>query len=136
MRAWRDEAIQGGAAGGTAGLLRFARNDDDPATIPDITNAPSVALGTPTLNYYIRGQGANGWYGWFDDAEMERLCNTWLQTTSNIEQDRLFDAIQRVAFRQAPMVPLGQFKEQTACRKDLTGVIPAALSFPWNVRRS
>ncbi|MGH7210909.1 MAG: ABC transporter substrate-binding protein, partial [Acetobacteraceae bacterium] len=101
-----------------------------------ITNAPSVALGTPTLNYYIRGQGANGWYGWFDDAKMEQLCNTWLQTTSSAEQDRLFGAIQRVAFRQAPMVPLGQFKEQTAYRTDLTGVIPAALSFPWNVRRS
>ncbi len=37
------------------------------------TNAPSIALGTPTLNFYIRGQGANGWLGWFKSDEMERL---------------------------------------------------------------
>jgi peptide/nickel transport system substrate-binding protein len=99
------------------------------------TNAPSVALGSPTLNFYIRGQGETGWYGWFKSDEMERLCAEWLSSGES-EQDRLFDAIQTLAFAQAPMVPLGQYKGQTAYRNELTGVIPAALSFPWNVRRA
>jgi peptide/nickel transport system substrate-binding protein len=99
------------------------------------TNAPSIALGTPTLNFYIRGQGASGWLGWFEDAEMERLCDEWL-ASSESEQDRLFDAIQTLAFKEVPMVPLGQYSGQTAYRNNLTGVIPAALSFPWNVRRA
>ncbi len=59
----------------------------------------------------------------------------WLNSSES-EQDRLFDAIQTLAFQQAPMVPLGQYEGQTAYRNDLTGVILAALNFPWNVRRA
>ena len=99
------------------------------------TNAPSIALGTPTLNFYIRGQGANGWLGWFKSDEMEKLCDEWLNSGAD-EQDHLFDAIQTLAFQQAPMVPLGQYEGQTAYRNDLSGVILAALNFPWNVRRA
>ena len=98
------------------------------------TNAPSVALGTPTLNFYIRGQGASGWLGWFDSPEMEKLCDEWLYS-GEADQGRQFDAIQALAFGQVPIIPLGQYKGRTAFRNSLTGVIPAALSFPWNVRR-
>jgi peptide/nickel transport system substrate-binding protein len=100
------------------------------------TNSASIFLGSPALNYYIRGQGANGWFGWFENAQMEQLCNAWLDSSSDSEQDRLFDAIQQIAFDLAPVVPLGRFYVHTAYRHDLTGVIPAVLSFPWNIRRT
>ena len=34
---------------------------------------PSIAIANPVLNTTIRGEGAAGWPGWFESAEMERL---------------------------------------------------------------
>ena len=98
-------------------------------------NTPGIAASNPALDFFIRGQGANGYFGWFESAEMERIAGEWLDSTSSGEEDRLFDAAQNLAFEQAPTVPLGSFDVRTAYRADLAGVIPASVLYPWNVRR-
>jgi peptide/nickel transport system substrate-binding protein len=99
-------------------------------------NTPGIAISNPALNFFIRGQGPTGFFGWFNSPEMERIAGEWLDSTSEADTDRIFDAAQHLAFDQAPIVPLGSFDVRTAYRSDLTGVIPASVLYPWNVRRS
>jgi peptide/nickel transport system substrate-binding protein len=35
---------------------------------------------------------------------------------------------------EAPTIPLGQPYERTAFRKSITGILPGARPYPWNVR--
>lgn len=100
------------------------------------TTWKSASIANPALNTNIRGQGAAGWFGWFDSPEIERATREWLDATSDAEQQRLFDDIQRIAFEQVPVVPLGQFLQKTAYRSNIQGVLPGPAAFPWNVRRS
>lgn len=100
------------------------------------TTWKSASIANPALNTNIRGQGDKGWFGWFDSPEIERQTAEWLDAASDADQQRLFDQIQRTAFDQAPVVPLGQFVQKTAFRADITGVLPGPAAFPWNVRRA
>jgi peptide/nickel transport system substrate-binding protein len=122
---------------GTVGQRRVSREpvDRNGWSIFHI-NTPGIAIANPALNFFIRGQGATGFFGWFDSPEMETIANEWLDSTSPETDGHLFDTAQRLAFAQAPIVPLGMFDMRTAHRADLTGLIPASVLYPWNVRRT
>jgi peptide/nickel transport system substrate-binding protein len=100
------------------------------------TNGAPLVVGQPALNIYIRGQGAKGWVGWYDNPEIERLTEQWLVSQSDADQDRIYDAMQMSALETPPFVPLGQYFPQTAFRSNLTGVQDFAIPTPWTVRRS
>ncbi len=99
------------------------------------TNGSPFAINVPPLNIYIRGQGARGWVGNYDNPEIERLVTQWLSSTDD-QQTPINDAIQRSAFESPPFMPLGQYFPHTAYRRDLTGVQDFFLPTPWSVRRS
>ena len=99
------------------------------------TTWKSRSIANPALNTNIRGQGKAGWFGWFEDAAIERMTAEWLDAATDADQQRLFDAIQREAFQQVPVVPLGQFVQKTALRTDIDGVLPGPAAFFWNVHR-
>lgn len=97
---------------------------------------PSIAIANPVLNTTVRGDGAAGWPGWFESAEMERLTDEWLNATAEADQKRLFDAIHALALREVPTLPLGVYFPHTAYRTELTGVLGGSVRYPWNVRRA
>lgn len=121
---------------GTVGQRRVNRGpvDQNGWSIFHI-NTPNIAIANPALDFYIRGQGPTGWFGWYRSEAMERIAEQWLDATTEAETDAAFDAAQRLAFAEAPIVPLGAYDVFTAYRADLTGVIPASVIYPWNVRR-
>jgi peptide/nickel transport system substrate-binding protein len=98
-------------------------------------NTPAIAIANPALDFFIRGQGPAGFFGWFASPAMEQIAADWLDSTSEAGDRKLLDAAQTLAFAQAPIVPLGMFDVRTAHRSDLAGLIPASVLFPWNVRR-
>ncbi len=95
-----------------------------------------VSITNPAVNYYIRGLGQAGWYGWYSNPQIEKLTEEWLGASTDAELDRVFVAIQKEAFAGAPMIPLGQYFPPTAYRSSLQGVIKGANSYPWNVQRA
>lgn len=99
------------------------------------TTWPSIAIANPVLNTTVRGEGATGWPGWFESAEMERLTAAWLDATAEAEQTRLFGEIHALALREMPTLPLGIYFPKTAYRNELTGVLGGSVRYPWNVRR-
>jgi peptide/nickel transport system substrate-binding protein len=100
------------------------------------TNWPSVSVANPAVNATIRGQGATGWTGWYENAEIERLTLAWLDATTPEDSRRLMDDIQRVAFETVPSLPLGQYFSHTAYRNSVSGVLPGSAAFLWNVRKA
>ena len=99
------------------------------------TRAPAHVISTVLEHPMLRGLGTRGWFGWYADAETERLIVTWLGAKSQAERIAITDVIHARAFETVPAIPLGQFQVYTAYRKNLTGLIEATGVFPWNIRR-
>jgi peptide/nickel transport system substrate-binding protein len=91
------------------------------------------ALLNPAVNFLVRGQGARGYFGWYQNDDVERLTAEWLEAEHDADRNRLADAIQTIAFATVPYVPLGQFTVRTAYRRDVRGVLHAPAVLPWNV---
>ena len=95
----------------------------------------SVSITNPALNYYVRGQGDAGWFGWYKNDEIERQADLWTQASTDAEKQATFDAIQKIAFETAPIVALGQYYPSTAHRSNIVDRIPATNALFWNIRR-
>ncbi len=89
----------------------------------------------PAVSAPIRGQGATGWFGWYQNDTIENLTGQWLRATTDEERLRLTDAIQREAFATLPSIPLGKFYIRSAYRANLKGVLEGTATYSWNVER-
>jgi peptide/nickel transport system substrate-binding protein len=90
----------------------------------------------PAVHQMLRAGGANSWFGWPDDPELERLREQWGAATDPAEQTRLATAIQVQAFKTLPYIPLGSLINQVAYRKTVTGVFPCAVFAYWNIGKT
>jgi len=100
------------------------------------TWAPSVIIGDPVQQFFARGLGASGWFGWFGDERIEELSRSWLLAQTVADRNAAADAFQARAFEMVPFIPIGQFQIRTAYRKYLTGQIEATGAYFWNIRRA
>ncbi|RAH96822.1 ABC transporter substrate-binding protein [Acuticoccus sediminis] len=100
------------------------------------TNWPAISIANPATNATTRGIGQGGWWGWFEDAETERLVEAWLSATDPAEQQRLFNEAHQRALEMVPVVPLGQVFRTGAIRSDLQGALHGSVDMFWNVHRT
>jgi len=98
------------------------------------TTGLAVGLGTPAITYVQRGQGASGWYGWWNSKSAEDLVQAWLEAPDRTGQAKAAEALGRLSLDEAGTVPLGQYFRRTAYSKRITGVLQGPMSYPWNVR--
>jgi peptide/nickel transport system substrate-binding protein len=94
-----------------------------------------ASTANPVVSAPLRGQGGAGWFGWYENAQVEALTTKWLQSTVDTDRQQLADAIQREAFETVPSIPLGQFFIRSAYRADLAGLLEGTATYSWNVRR-
>jgi peptide/nickel transport system substrate-binding protein len=88
----------------------------------------------PGVNQPIRGNGANGWFGWATSPKLEALRQAWFDTPELPEQQRICREMQEVAFDEVPTMPLGQYFQLTAYRNTLTDV-PKGMPLFWNLKK-
>lgn len=89
----------------------------------------------PVVTAPFRGQGANGWFGWYDNPKIEQLTQEWLDAKDAEGRKKVAMAIQQENYQQVPTVTLGQFQIPTAYRKSLTGRLESNGPLFWNVKR-
>jgi peptide/nickel transport system substrate-binding protein len=82
----------------------------------------------------VRGQGAAGWFGWWASARAEELADAWTYAPDQTSRHRIANELGHLAMTDAAAVPLGQSYERTAFRTSITGILPGARPYPWNVR--
>jgi peptide/nickel transport system substrate-binding protein len=92
-----------------------------------------TSLAHPAISAVIRGLGAKGWAGWFENAKIESLTADWLAAAAEPDRDRLAEAIHREALDKLPALPLGRFFINTAYSKNLKGMLEGTSPVPWNL---
>ncbi len=86
----------------------------------------------PLVHSTLRGDGA--FPGWVQSPRIEALRAQWLATGDLADQKRICDEIQKTAFEEVPYYPIGQYKQPTLYRGDLSGMMSGTPVF-WNLKR-
>ena len=96
------------------------------------TFSAGANMATPAGQLMMRGNGDKAWFGWPDDPELERLRDAWFAAGGADEQRAAARALQARVFESVPFVPLGQYFQPTAYRRNVRGVLDGPALF-WNV---
>ncbi len=90
----------------------------------------------PITNPGISAKGRSGsWFGWPEDAEIEKMKGEFLRATDPAKQKELANAITKRAFEKVLYVPIGQFQWPYAYRTSLSGVLDGPAPVFWNVEK-
>jgi peptide/nickel transport system substrate-binding protein len=87
----------------------------------------------PAANTNLRGEGKVA--GWYTSEKMGALREQWLAASTLAQQQQICRDIQALAFEEIPYYPIGQYKQPTAYRKSITGILDGTAVF-WSVRPS
>jgi peptide/nickel transport system substrate-binding protein len=90
----------------------------------------------PFGNPALRADGKAAYDGWPDSPRIEALRRAWLDAGNLDEQRRLAAELQMQVWQDVPFIPMGEYWQTTAYRKDLTGIIPGCFNVFYNIRRT
>lgn len=85
----------------------------------------------PAGNVNLRGDG--GAPGWYKSEKMGALRAKWLAAPTLAEQQAVCRDVQTLALEEIPYYPIGLYKQPTAYRTAITGIMNGTAVF-WNVR--
>lgn len=91
----------------------------------------------PIANAGVRGSGfgKGGWFGWSEDPTMEKLRDQYAAETDPAKQKALAEAVQKRAYEMVMFVPLGQYQQPSAHRKNISGLLATPAYALWNVEK-
>ncbi len=98
--------------------------------------ATGTSIINPLLAAPLRGQGANGYPGWYASEKMEQMAEEWVFAKDEAERVKIANNMQQEAFTSIPSVPLGLFFSNNAYRASLTGLIESPIPLFWGVKRA
>jgi len=90
----------------------------------------------PYGNYWIRADGPAAFDGWPTSERIEALRAAWLDAGNLDEQRRICVELQKQLCEDVPYIPMGEYWQSTAYRKDLVDVLPGCFATFWGIRRA
>ena len=84
----------------------------------------------------IRADGLAAFPGWPTSPRIEALRAAWLDAADLDEQRRICTELQLQLWQDVPYIPMGEYWQSTAYRKDLLDVLPGCFSVFWGIRRA
>ncbi len=91
----------------------------------------------PIANAGVRGLGkSGGFFGWTEDAEIEKLRDQYARETDPAKQKALAIAVQKRAYEMVTYIPLGEYFQPTAHRSNIKGLLPSPAFLLWNVEKN
>jgi len=100
------------------------------------TTSSGQSLALPVFHLFLRTNGAQAWFGWPDDAEIERLRAAWVDAEDPAESRRIAEALNRRAMEVLPYIPLGFYWQPSVWRRNLTGVFRCPVTAFWNIGKA
>ena len=100
------------------------------------TSFPGVDYLDPLSAPGLRTNGAAGWYGAAEVPRNEALREAWIDSADLAERKRLARELQAAAFDEALLVPLGNYLQSAAWRRNVTGHLKGPVPVFWNVAKS
>jgi len=83
-------------------------------------------IGSPLTSAMLNAKGATGWFGWQDEPRIEDLKAKFARAHEGPEQKKIASAIQALVFETAAFAPLGQYRNPTALRSNVSGMLQTA----------
>ena len=99
-------------------------------------NDRSVPNTNPFGNNLIRADGLAAGLGWPTSERIEALRAAWLDAGNIDEQRRICTELQLQLWQDVPYIPMGEYWQSTAYRKDLLDVLPGCFPVFWGIRRA
>jgi peptide/nickel transport system substrate-binding protein len=96
----------------------------------------SIPNTNPFGNQAIRADGKAGWDGWPTSPQIEALRAAWLDAADLNEQRRICAELQQQMWEDLPFIPMGEYWQATAYRKDLADVLPGCFATFYGVHRA
>ena len=96
----------------------------------------SVPNTNPYGNQWIRADGLAAFDGWPTSPRIEALRAAWLDAGNLDEQRRICTELQMQLWQDVPYIPMGEYWQSTAYRKDLVDVLPGCFAVFWGIRRA
>ncbi len=91
----------------------------------------------PIANAALDTRGEqSGWFGWGKDDKIVELRNQFMRETDEAKKKKLADAIQARAFEVGTHVPLGEYVQPVAARKNISGFFVTNGNLYWNLRKN
>jgi peptide/nickel transport system substrate-binding protein len=94
----------------------------------------------PSINPYgnrvIRADGLAAWDGWPTSPRIEALRAAWLDAGNIDAQRRICTELQMQLWQDVPYIPMGEYWQSTAYRKDLLDVQPGCFAVFWGIHRA
>ena len=95
---------------------------------PDIWN--------PLTNPAIGALGEKSWFGWPNDAEIEKLRDEFARETDDAKKKALAEAIQARAFEVATHAPLGEYTTRSPRERTSSGFVIGPGNIYWNIKKN
>ena len=96
----------------------------------------SVPNTNPYGNAWIRADGHAAFAGWPTSPRIEALRAAWLGAGNRDEQRRICTELQMQLWQDVPYIPMGEYWQSTAYRKDLLDVLPGCFAVFYGIRRA
>ncbi|MGE0874084.1 MAG: ABC transporter substrate-binding protein [Burkholderiales bacterium] len=91
----------------------------------------------PIANAALDTRGdKSGWFGWAKDDKIVELRNQFMRETDEAKKKQLANAIQARAFEVGTHVPLGEYVQPVAARKNISGFFVTNGNLYWNLKKN
>jgi len=91
----------------------------------------------PIANAALDARGEkSGWFGWGKDDKLVELRNQFMREVDDAKKKKLADAIQARAFEVGTHVPLGEYVQPVAARKNISGFFVTNGNLYWNLKKN
>jgi peptide/nickel transport system substrate-binding protein len=97
------------------------------------TTSSGQSLTMPVFHLFLRANGPSAWFGWPEDAEIERLRGEWINADGPAESRSIAELLNKRAMEVMSYVPLGYYWQPSVWRRNLTGVFRAPATVFWNI---
>jgi peptide/nickel transport system substrate-binding protein len=96
-----------------------------------------LSMHHPLTNVAVNADCAQkNWFGWPCDQEAMKLRDQFLAAATPDEQKRIAEAYHKRLYEVQPLAVTGQYSQPTFYRKNVTGLLKAAILTFWNVDKS
>ena len=100
------------------------------------TTSSGQSLTLPVFHLFLRANGANAWFGWPDDPQIERLRAEWVEAGEQADRLRIAQALNRRAMEFMHYLPLGYYWQPSAWNRRVTGVFRAPATVFWGMGKA
>jgi peptide/nickel transport system substrate-binding protein len=101
-----------------------------------MTGFAGDALMDPLTNPFMTGACEKAWIGWPCDAEMQKLWQDFLLAGNDAQRREIAVKLQAKANEIVTYIPIGQYNDISAWRKNVSGMVPGPILTLWNVQKT